>query len=216
MTLRAVRFAAGMTVGFVAVFGLAGLVLSTLALSIEPYLPIVTVVIGVVLVGVGGWLLAGKHLAVPGLAGHGTAPTSTWWSQIGYGVSFALASLSCTIAPFLALTASSLRSAGAPGAAGAAACCWWWPAPTWPGPDGSRSGSSRAQRHRTRSSPPPLTCRELSPVGSPVSGPEVCSCSPWGWQHCSPVSRWPDAPVPGGKELVRYPVPRSSSDRSLT
>ena len=119
VTLRAVRFAAGMTVGFVAVFGLAGLVLSTLALSIEPYLPIVTVVIGVVLIGVGGWLLAGKHLAVPGLAGHGTAPTSTWWSQIGYGVSFALASLSCTIAPFLALTATSLRSAGAPGVVGA-------------------------------------------------------------------------------------------------
>ncbi len=70
-------------------------------------------------------------------------------------------------------------------------------------------------RFGTRSSPPPLTCRELSPVGSPVSGPEVCSCSPWGWQHCSPVSCWPDAPVPGGKELVRYPVPRSSSDGPL-
>ncbi len=118
MTLRAVRFAAGMTVGLVAVFGLAGLVLSMLALSIEPYLPLVTVMIGVVLIGVGGWLLAGKHLAVPGLAGHGTAPTKTWWSQIGYGVSFALASLSCTIGPFLALTASSLRSAGAPGVVG--------------------------------------------------------------------------------------------------
>jgi len=108
---RAVRFSAGMTVGFVAVFGLFGVLITSLAISVEPYLPVVTVVIGVVLVGLGGWLLAGRSLAVPGLAGHGRAPTWTWGSQIGYGVSYALASLSCTIAPFLAVTAGSLRGA---------------------------------------------------------------------------------------------------------
>jgi cytochrome c-type biogenesis protein len=117
--VRAVRFAAGMTLGFVAVFGVAGLVLAPLALSIERYLPVVTVVMGVALVGLGGWLLAGRHLTVRGLAGHGTAPTRGWWSQLGYGVSFALASLSCTIAPFLAVTAGSLAAAGALGVASA-------------------------------------------------------------------------------------------------
>ncbi|MGH3979458.1 MAG: cytochrome c biogenesis CcdA family protein [Pseudonocardiaceae bacterium] len=116
---RAVRFTAGMTAGFVAVFGLVAAVLSLLALSIERYLPVVTVVIGVLLVGLGGWLLAGRQLTVPGLAGHGSAPAATWWSQIGYGVSFALASLSCTIAPFLAVTAGSLPSGGPLGVAGA-------------------------------------------------------------------------------------------------
>ena len=116
---RAARFAAGMTLGFVAVFGLVGLVLAPLALSIERYLPIVTVVMGVALVGLGGWLLAGRHLAIRGLLGHGTAPTGSWWSQIGYGVSFALASLSCTIAPFLAVTAGALSGAGPFGVAGA-------------------------------------------------------------------------------------------------
>jgi len=116
---RAVRFAAGMTVGFVAVFGLAAAVLAPLALSFERYLPIVTVVIGIVLVGLGGWLLTGRQLAIPGLAGHGSAPTARWWSQIGYGVSFALASLSCTIAPFLAVTAGSLRGGGPLGVAAA-------------------------------------------------------------------------------------------------
>lgn len=115
---RAVRFSAGMTVGFVAVFGLFGAVITSLAISVEPYLPVVTVVMGVVLVGLGGWLLAGRSLAVPGLAGRGRAPTWTWGSQIGYGVSFALASLSCTIAPFLAVTAGSLRGAGVWGIAG--------------------------------------------------------------------------------------------------
>jgi cytochrome c-type biogenesis protein len=116
---RAARFAAGMTVGFVAVFGLAGAVLAPLAVAFERYLPVVTIVIGVGLVGVGAWLLAGRQLAVRGLAGHGTAPTAGWWSQVGYGVSFALASLSCTIAPFLAVTAGALAAGGAPAVVGA-------------------------------------------------------------------------------------------------
>jgi cytochrome c-type biogenesis protein len=116
---RAGRFAAGMTGGFVAVFGLAGAVLAPLAVSFERYLPVLTIVIGVVLVGVGSWLLAGRHLAIPGLAGHGTAPRAGWWSHVGYGVSFALASLSCTIAPFLAVTAAALAAGGAPAVVGA-------------------------------------------------------------------------------------------------
>ena len=114
---RALRFAGGMTVGFVAVFGLVGMLLAPLALSFERYLPAVAVLVGMLLVGLGGWLLAGRTLAVPGLAGHGSAPTARWWSQIGYGVSFALASLSCTIAPFLAAVAGSLRAGGPLGVA---------------------------------------------------------------------------------------------------
>lgn len=110
---RAARFAAGMTVGFVAVFGLFGAVVTSLAVSVQRYLPVVTVVIGVLLVALGGWLLTGRALAIPGLAGRGSAPTASWFSQVGYGVSFALASLSCTVAPFLAVTTSSLSSGGA-------------------------------------------------------------------------------------------------------
>ena len=116
---RALRFAGGMTIGFVAVFGLVGVVLAPLTGALARYLPAVAVVVGVVLVGLGGWLLAGRTLAVPGLAGRGSAPTARWWSQIGYGVSFALASLSCTIAPFLAAVAGSLRAGGPFGVAGA-------------------------------------------------------------------------------------------------
>lgn len=109
--LRAVRFAAGMTIGFVAVFGLFGLIVTPLALSIEKYLPIVTVAVGVALVILGIWLLLGHSLAIPGLAGRGTGPTQRWASQVGYGVTFALASLSCTIAPFLAVTSTALGAA---------------------------------------------------------------------------------------------------------
>jgi len=110
---RALRFTTGMTVGFLAVFTAFGVLIAPLALSVERYLPFVTVMIGVALVLLGGWLLAGRSVAVPGRLGRGRAPTASWWSQVGYGVSFALASLSCTIGPFLAVTSTSLRGTSA-------------------------------------------------------------------------------------------------------
>jgi cytochrome c-type biogenesis protein len=113
--VRAVRFAVGMTVGFVAVFGAFGAVVAPLAVSIERWLPYVTVAIGVALVAFGGWTLTGRSVGLPGLAGRGTAPRATWASQVGYGITFALASLSCTVAPFLAVTAGAVRAGGVPG-----------------------------------------------------------------------------------------------------
>lgn len=113
--VRAVRFAGGMTVGFVAVFGLVGVVLGPVIGSLTRYLPVVAIVVGVLLTGLGVWMLTGRSLALPGLAGRGPRR----WSQVGYGVSFALASLSCTIAPFLAAVAGALRAGGTLGAAAA-------------------------------------------------------------------------------------------------
>ncbi|MGV8964642.1 MAG: cytochrome c biogenesis CcdA family protein [Cellulomonas sp.] len=110
VTTRAVRFTAGMTTGFVAVFGSFALIVAPFALSVERWLPVLTVVIGVVLVGLGVWLLTGHTVAGPQLHRRGKAPGVTWVSQIGYGVTFALASLSCTIAPFLAATTSAVRT----------------------------------------------------------------------------------------------------------
>jgi cytochrome c biogenesis protein CcdA len=107
-TVRALRFAAGMTVGFVVVFGLVGVVLAPLVGTIQRYLPVVTIGIGVLLVGVGVWLLTGRTLGARFLAGRGRAPAAGWWSQVGYGASFAVASLSCTLAPFLAVTAGAV------------------------------------------------------------------------------------------------------------
>lgn len=106
--LRAGRFAAGMTLGFVAVFGAFGVVVTPLALSVERYLPVVTVAMGVLLAAVGGWLLSGRDLGVPALAGRGRGPTSRWTSQVAYGATFALASLSCTVGPFLAVTSTAV------------------------------------------------------------------------------------------------------------
>ncbi|MFY9914143.1 MAG: cytochrome c biogenesis protein CcdA [Nocardioidaceae bacterium] len=112
--LRALRFTSGMTIGFVLVFGTFGVVVTPLALSVERYLPYLTIVIGAALLLLGGWLLAGRTFTVPGLAGRGAGPAASWWSQVGYGVSFALASLSCTIGPFLAVTSTTLRGSSVP------------------------------------------------------------------------------------------------------
>ena len=115
---RAGRFSLGMTLGFVAVFGIFGALVAPLALSIERYLPMVTIVVGVLLVVAGGWLLSGRPLGLPGLPTPGAGPTRAWSSQVGYGITFALVSLSCTVAPFLAVTSGALSSGRATGVVG--------------------------------------------------------------------------------------------------
>ncbi|WKG00934.1 cytochrome c biogenesis CcdA family protein [Mycolicibacterium sp. HK-90] len=103
-----------MTAGFVAVFGTFGLLTVAAASTVQRYLPYVTVLIGVVLVVLGGWLLAGRRLGllVPGPLARraGSAPTARLGSMAGYGVAYAVASLSCTVGPFLAVTGVTLES----------------------------------------------------------------------------------------------------------
>lgn len=109
--VRAVGMAAAMTVGFVAVFGTFGALVVPLALSLERYLPWVTVVIGLALVVGGAVLASGRELTVR-LPRFQRAPTGGWLTMAGYGAAYALASLSCTVAPFLAVLASTSRSSG--------------------------------------------------------------------------------------------------------
>ncbi|MFI7128895.1 cytochrome c biogenesis CcdA family protein [Nonomuraea sp. NPDC050153] len=112
LVARALLLSAAMTAGFVTVFGLFGLVVTALAVSVGGYLPWATMGIGVVLVGLGLWLLSGRELLLrlPGLATG--RPTTSPLSLYGYGLSYALASLSCTVGPFLAVTSASLSGGG--------------------------------------------------------------------------------------------------------
>lgn len=110
-TARALAASATMALGFLTVFGLFGLLTVAVASTIQRYLPYGTVVVGIVLVALGLWLLAGREL--PGWSlGKGArwAPSARLGSMFGYGVGYALASLSCTVGPFLAVTGSSLKS----------------------------------------------------------------------------------------------------------
>lgn len=95
--------------GFLTVFGIFGLVVSPLISSAQQYLPFGTVVIGVLLVAMGVWLLSGRDVAVLLPVAAGGRPTARLGSMYGYGVGYAVASLSCTIAPFLAVISTTFR-----------------------------------------------------------------------------------------------------------
>ncbi|PFG42238.1 cytochrome c biogenesis protein CcdA [Isoptericola jiangsuensis] len=109
---RALRSAALLTAGFTAVFAVFGIVVAPVAGAVQQYLPVFTVVLGVLLAAAGTWVLAGREL--PGLrlrrTGSGRPLTDRPWSVVGFGASYALASLGCTIAPFLAVVVTSFRA----------------------------------------------------------------------------------------------------------
>ncbi len=108
---RALMMTAAMTAGFMAVFAVFGLVIAPVASSAQRYLPWFSLAVGLALAGVGLWLLSGRSLAVPRARPRGQAPiTRSWGSMFGFGVSYALASLTCTIAPFLAVVVSAFRA----------------------------------------------------------------------------------------------------------
>ena len=110
---RALAVSVTLTAGFVAVFGLFGLAIAPLAVSIERYLPWATMVIGIALVAMGVALVMGRQftLHTPKLSKGGT--DGGLRSMFLFGVSYAVASLSCTIGPFLAVTSTTLRSQNA-------------------------------------------------------------------------------------------------------
>lgn len=108
---RAVTATAAMTLGVLVVFAAFGALTVSVASTVQQYLPFATVLIGVALVVLGGWLLLGRSLKLPVQPGSRWAPTARVGSMLGYGVGFALASLSCTVGPFLAVTAGAARSA---------------------------------------------------------------------------------------------------------
>jgi cytochrome c-type biogenesis protein len=106
--LRALRCTLALTLGYVVVFGAFGLALTPVAGELLPRLPWLTVVLGLVLAGLGGWLTLGRSLPAWGVR----APvlTGSTWSMVVFGMAYAIASLGCAVGPFLALVATSLRA----------------------------------------------------------------------------------------------------------
>ncbi|WP_179471956.1 cytochrome c biogenesis CcdA family protein [Mycolicibacterium vinylchloridicum] len=113
---RALAATAAMALGFLAVFGLFGLLTVPVATVVQGYLPYATIVIGICLVSLGIWLVTGRELAGAAMGSSlRWAPTTRLGSMFGYGVGYAIASLSCTIGPFLAVTGSTVRSGSVAG-----------------------------------------------------------------------------------------------------
>ncbi|MEV4702139.1 cytochrome c biogenesis protein CcdA [Actinoplanes sp. NPDC049316] len=107
---RALRCTAALTLGYVAVFGAFGLLLAPLAGRLVPRLPWLTVVFGLALALLGGWLLAGRSLPTPGRGLRAPRLTGTAASMVLFGAAYAVASLGCAVGPFLAIVVSSLRA----------------------------------------------------------------------------------------------------------
>lgn len=112
---RAAVLSLAMTSGFAGVFAVFGLVISPVAGQLQRHLPWFTVALGVALALMGLCLAAGRTLALPrlGRSSRFTTPrplTRSFWSMAGFGASYAVASISCTIAPFLAVVVGGFRS----------------------------------------------------------------------------------------------------------
>ncbi len=114
---RAAVLSLAMTSGFAVVFAVFGLVISPVAGQLQRHLPWFTVALGVVLALMGLWLVAGRRLSLPTL--RRSRPRAeqplrrTFVSMAGFGASYAVASLSCTIAPFLAVVIGGFRAGSA-------------------------------------------------------------------------------------------------------
>ncbi|MFQ5341543.1 MAG: cytochrome c biogenesis CcdA family protein [Anaerolineae bacterium] len=108
------------TAGFVLLFGVAGLLISAGARAIIGYMPWVGLAIGVLLVGTGAWILGGGNLYLgvgDRLAAEVGRPNQT--SVKGYflfGLSYGLASLSCTLPVFLTVVGGTVAASGFLGA----------------------------------------------------------------------------------------------------
>lgn len=104
--------------GFMLVFASVGLAFSMGARAVVRFLPWVTILMGVALMGMGLWLLAGKHLAirVPGLL---AAPEGPGYRSIfAFGMAYAIGSLSCTLPIFLVVIGSGLAAGSVLGTLG--------------------------------------------------------------------------------------------------
>jgi cytochrome c biogenesis protein CcdA len=107
--IRALAATVAMSTGFLTVFGIFGLLISPLIAAAQKYLPFATVIVGVLLITLGLALLAGKNITIVLPKPTRGIPRSQLGSMYGYGVAYAIASLSCTIAPFLAVISTTFK-----------------------------------------------------------------------------------------------------------
>jgi len=115
---RALLVGTIVSAGFLLLFAIAGALVSWTSLAVGRWSPWLTVGIGLALFALGIAFLAGWEpaLALPRLDKGGR--TRGMWSMFVFGISYAVASLSCTIGPFTAVVATTFsRSSVASGVA---------------------------------------------------------------------------------------------------
>lgn len=115
--VRALWVSAMVTVGFIILFGVAGILLSVATSTIAQYLPWMGLIIGAFLVIAAGLMLSGKVLysalgeQVADRLG-GSAQQASGRGYLAYGLGYGAASLSCTLPIFMAVVGSTLAVSG--------------------------------------------------------------------------------------------------------
>jgi len=114
--LKALYVSAALGAGFIVLFGGVGLIISSPAKSLIMIFPWVGFALGFVMAGLGAYLFAGGRIynskAQSTAALIGTPSETSVKGYFLFGVSYALASLSCTLPIFLGLISSSLVTGG--------------------------------------------------------------------------------------------------------
>jgi cytochrome c biogenesis protein CcdA len=120
--LRALLIGGVVSLGFILLFGLAGVVVSAGGNAILGIMPWMGAVIGAVLVLMGVWMFAGRGLhtgVFQRFAGRvGDPKAVSVRSFFLFGLAYGLASLSCTLPVFLAVIGSSVAAGGFASGAG--------------------------------------------------------------------------------------------------
>lgn len=104
---RALLVGTVVSLGFLLLFAVAGALVSWTSVAVGELTPWLTVGIGVILFGMGVAFLVGWEpaLALPRLDKGGRS--RGLWSMFVFGISYAVASLSCTIGPFVSVVATT-------------------------------------------------------------------------------------------------------------
>lgn len=109
--LRALLLGLAATAGFVAVMIAAGSVIGTVGQQVIRAFPYAGVVIGLVLAGLGAWLLVtGRSIGIAAAARVTVTPQRGLANVFIFGVAYAVGSLSCTLPIFLLVAGSALAS----------------------------------------------------------------------------------------------------------
>lgn len=113
----ALAIGAAVSAGFLVTFGVVGSIVAVGLRQAIGVLPWLALAVGVGVAGLGAWLLSGRELkvALPGLArGPGGSGIR---AAAGFGVSYGVASLSCTLPVFLSVVAAATTQPTVLGAA---------------------------------------------------------------------------------------------------
>ena len=110
-TVEALRVGGIVSLAFVSVFGVTGLLINAGLRSIIDWIPYLALAVGVVMLVLGVAMFRGYELNLRLLKTSGGGATRDNRSIFGFGVSYAVASLSCTLPVFLSVVVGSIATA---------------------------------------------------------------------------------------------------------